>query len=154
MELILRGVAVYLFLLVLFRILGKRSLSETTTFDFVLLLIVGEATQQALLGNDFSVTNALVLITVLMGVDIIFVKLKGRYKKLDRLLEGAPLILVDHGAPLTARMKESHVDAEDIMEAARVSHGLERLEQIKYAVLERDGQISIIPSEINKPTSS
>jgi len=146
MELILRGVAVYLFLLVLFRILGKRSLSETTTFDFVLLLIVGEATQQALLGNDFSLTNALVLITVLMGVDIIFVKLKGRYKKLDRLLEGTPLILVDHGRPLTARMKESHVDTEDIMEAARVSHGLERLEQIKYAVLERDGQISIIPS--------
>jgi len=146
MELILRGAAVYLFLLVLFRILGKRSLSETTTFDFVLLLIVGEATQQALLGDDFSVTNALVLITVLMGVDIIFVKLKGRYKKLDRLLEGTPLILVDHGIPLATRMKASHVDAEDIMEAARVSHGLERLEQIKYAVLERDGQISIIPS--------
>lgn len=146
MELILRGVAVYLFLLVLFRILGKRSLSETTTFDFVLLLIVGEATQQALLGNDFSVTNALVLITVLMGVDIVFVKLKGRYKKLDRLLEGTPLILVDHGKPLTLHMKESHVDTEDILEAARLSHGLERLEQIKYAVLERDGQISIIPS--------
>lgn len=146
MELILRGVAVYLFLLVLFRILGKRSLSETTTFDFVLLLIVGEATQQALLGNDFSVTNALVLITVLMGVDIVFVKLKGRYKKLDRLLEGTPLILVHHGKTLTLRMKESHVDTEDILEAARLSHGLERLEQIKYAVLERDGQISIIPS--------
>lgn len=146
MELILRGVAVYLFLLVLFRILGKRSLSETTTFDFVLLLIVGEATQQALLGNDFSVTNALVLITVLMGVDIVFVKLKGRYKKLDRLLEGTPLILVHHGKPLTLRMKESHMDTEDILEAARLSHGLERLEQIKYAVLERDGQISIIPS--------
>jgi len=146
MELILRGVAVYLFLLILFRILGKRSLSETTTFDFVLLLIIGEATQQALLGNDFSVTNALVLITVLMGVDIVFVKLKGRYKKLDRLLEGTPLILVDHGKPLVLRMKESHVDTEDILEAARLSHGLERLEQIKYAVLERDGQISIIPS--------
>src|SRR5690606_13677989 len=111
-----------------------------------LLLIVGEATQQALLGNDVSVTNELGLITVLMGVDIIFVKLKGRYKKVDRLSEGTALILVDHGKQLDARMKESHVDAEDIMEAARLSHGLERLEQIKYAVLERDGQISIIPS--------
>lgn len=145
MELIIRGAAVYLFLLVLFRLLGKRSLSETTTFDFVLLLIIGEATQQALLGNDFSVTNALVMITVLMGIDLVFMKLKGRYKKLDRLLEGAPLILVDHGKPLRVRMKESHVDAEDILEAARLGHGLERLEQIKYAVLERDGQISIIP---------
>ncbi|MFC3199999.1 DUF421 domain-containing protein [Parapedobacter deserti] len=145
MELFLRGVAVYLFLLVLFRILGKRSLAETTTFDFVLLLIIGEATQQALLGNDFSVTNALVLITVLMGIDIVFAKLKGRYKPLDNILEGAPLILVDHGKPLKKRMKEARVDSEDIMEAARLTHGLERMHQIKYAVLERDGQISIIP---------
>jgi len=145
MDLIFRGVAIYLFLLVLFRILGKRSLAETTTFDFVLLLIIGEATQQALLGNDFSVTNALVLIIILMGVDMIFAKLKGKYKKLDRLLEGTPLILVDHGKPLKGRMTESHVDEEDIMEAARINHGLEQMKQIKYAVLERDGTISVIP---------
>lgn len=146
MELIIRGAVIYLFLLLLFRVLGKRSLAETTTFDFVLLLIIGEATQQALLGNDFSTTNALVLITVLMGIDLVFVKLKGKYKKLDRLLEGTPLILVDHGKPLKGRMKEAKVDTEDILEAARISHGLERMHQIKYAVLERDGQISIIPS--------
>ncbi|MFC7525342.1 DUF421 domain-containing protein [Parapedobacter sp. GCM10030251] len=146
MELIIRGAVIYLFLLLLFRVLGKRSLAETTTFDFVLLLIIGEATQQALLGNDFSTTNALVLITVLMGIDLVFVKLKGKYKKLDRLLEGTPLILVDHGKPLKGRMKEAKVDTEDILEAARISHGLEQMHQIKYAVLERDGQISIIPS--------
>lgn len=145
MDLIFRGVAIYLFLLVLFRILGKRSLAETTTFDFVLLLIIGEATQQALLGNDFSVTNALVLIIILMGVDMLFAKLKSKYKKLDRLLEGAPLILVDHGKPLKRRMTQSHVDEDDIMEAARIHHGLEQLKQIKFAVLERDGTISIIP---------
>lgn len=145
MELIIRGAAVYLFLLILFRVLGKRSLSETTTFDFVLLLIIGEATQQALLGNDFSITSALLLIVVLIGIDLVFVKLKGKYKKLDRLLEGTPLILVDHGKPLDVRMKESNVDTEDILEAARLSHGLEQLDQIKYAVLERDGRISIIP---------
>lgn len=145
MDLLFRGVAIYLFLLVLFRILGKRSLAETTTFDFVLLLIIGEATQQALLGNDFSVTNALILIIILMGVDMVFAKLKGKYKKFDRLLEGTPLILVDHGKPLKGRMAESHVDEEDIMEAARINHGLEQMKQIKYAVLERDGTISVIP---------
>ncbi|WP_353184363.1 YetF domain-containing protein [Parapedobacter lycopersici] len=145
MDLIFRGVAIYLFLLVLFRILGKRSLAETTTFDFVLLLIIGEATQQALLGNDFSVTNALVLIIILMGVAMLFAKLKSKYKKLDRLLEGTPLILVDHGKPLKKRMTQSHVDEDDIMEAARIHHGLEQLKQIKFAVLERDGTISIIP---------
>jgi len=145
MEFILRASALYFFLLLLFRILGKRSLSETTTFDFVLLLIIGESTQQALLGEDFSTTNALVLITVLVGIDLLFVWLKGRFRKLDQLLEGAPLILVDHGRPLKRRMKEAHVDVEDILEAARLSHGLERMKQIRYAVLERNGQISIIP---------
>lgn len=85
------------------------------------------------------------LITVLVGIDLLFVWLKGRFRKLDQLLEGAPLILVDHGRPLKRRMKEAHVDVEDILEAARLSHGLERMKQIRYAVLERNGQISIIP---------
>lgn len=142
---IVRGIAIYLFLLVLFRVLGKRSLAETTTFDFVLLLIIGEATQQALLGDDFSMTNSLILITVLIGIDMVFGKLKGRFQKLDKLLEGTPLILIDHGEPLKERMRKAGVEEDDIMEAARLNHGLEQLNQVKYAVLERNGSISIIP---------
>ncbi|MCL4640060.1 MULTISPECIES: DUF421 domain-containing protein [Olivibacter] len=142
---IIRGIAIYLFLLVLFRVLGKRSLAETTTFDFVLLLIIGEATQQALLGEDFSMTNSLILITVLIGLDMILGKFKGRFPRLDKMLEGTPLILIDQGQPLKERMKRAGVEEEDIMEAARLNHGLEQLNQIKYAVLERNGSISIIP---------
>lgn len=142
---IIRGIAIYLFLLVLFRVLGKRSLAETTTFDFVLLLIIGEATQQALLGEDFSMTNSLILITVLIGLDMILGKFKGRFPRLDKMLEGTPLILIDQGQPLKERMKRAGVEEEDIMEAARLNHGLEQLNQIKYAVLERNGNISIIP---------
>lgn len=141
----IRGVAIYIFLLVLFRILGKRSLSQITTFDFVLLLIVGEATQQALLGDDFSITNSLLVIIVLMSIDLLFSQLKGTFNLLDRFVEGAPLIIVEHGKALKVRMKKSGVDEEDVLEAARVSHGFERMNQIKYAVLERDGNISIIP---------
>lgn len=142
---IVRGLAVYLFLLVIFRILGRRSMAEITTFDFVLLLIIGEATQQALLGEDYSITNALVLITALVGVDILLTKLKDRFKLFDKILDGTPLILVDNGKPLKERMKKVSVEEEDILEAARMVHGLESMEQIKYAVLERDGSISIIP---------
>jgi uncharacterized membrane protein YcaP (DUF421 family) len=61
--------------------------------------------------------------------------------------EGAPLVIVDHGKPLIKRMEKSKVDTEDVLEAARELHGLERLSQIKYAVLERDGTISIVPNE-------
>ncbi|MFS8616952.1 MAG: DUF421 domain-containing protein [Solitalea sp.] len=143
---LIRGIVVYLFLLVLFRILGKRSLAQITTFDFVLLLIIGEVTQQALLGEDYSITNALILIVVLIGTDVVLSKLKSRFKLLDRIIEGVPLIVVENGKPLRRRMKKSGVDESDILEAARLRFGLSKMEQIKYAILERDGEISIIPS--------
>ena len=69
MDSVLRSIAVYLFVLAVFRISGKRSLSQITTFDFILLLIIGEATQQALLGNDFSIINAFVVIATLITLD-------------------------------------------------------------------------------------
>ena len=147
MDSVLRGLAIYLFLLLVFRIAGKRSLAQITTFDFVLLLIVGEATQQALLGDDFSLTTAFVVILTLIGVDICFSVLKQRSRGIDKLLDGVPLIIVENGEPLKERMDKSRVDESDVLEAARRLRGLERMEQVKYAVLERDGAISIIPRD-------
>jgi len=71
MDLVIRGLAVYLFLLLIFRVSGKRSLHNATTFDFVLLLIIAETTQQALVGDDGSVTGAFLLIIVLVGTDVL-----------------------------------------------------------------------------------
>ncbi len=72
MEVVLRALIMYSFLMVIFRIGGQRTLAQITPFDFVLLLIVGEATQQALLGEDFSITNSLIVISTLITIDIIF----------------------------------------------------------------------------------
>jgi uncharacterized membrane protein YcaP (DUF421 family) len=144
---ILRGAAIYLFLLLVFRIMGKRSLNETTTFDFVLLLIISEVTQQALVGDDYSITGSALLICTLMGLDLILTLLKDTLPGLGKLTEGAPLIIVDHGKPLKRRMDKTKVGEDDILHAARLNMGLERMEQIKYAVLEKDGTISIIPLE-------
>jgi uncharacterized membrane protein YcaP (DUF421 family) len=145
MDALLRGISVYFFLLLVFRITGQRSLGQVTTFDFVLLLIIAETTQQALLGDDFSVTNAFLLIATLVTVDIGLSLLKRRSRTLDRLLEGVPLVVVEDGKPLEDRMARAGIDAEDVMAAARERQGLERMEQIRYAVLERNGGISIIP---------
>jgi len=147
MDIIARTVAVYLALLVVFRWTGKRSLSEVTSFDFVLLLIVGEATQQALLGQDYSITNAVLVIVTLIGIDIALSLVKQRSTTATKLLEGVPLVIVDDGELLRERMRKARVDVEDIMTAARKLHGLERLEQVKYAVLERNGGISIVPRQ-------
>jgi uncharacterized membrane protein YcaP (DUF421 family) len=148
---VIRGVAVYLFVFVVFRLLGKRSLAEITTFDFVLLLIISETTTDALIGEDYSLMACFVMVSTLVGLDYLLSLLKEKSKTFQVVSEGAPLIIVDHGKTLATRMKMTKVDKDDVMEAARILHGLERLEQIKYAVLERDGSISIIPMNKQSP---
>jgi uncharacterized membrane protein YcaP (DUF421 family) len=147
MDSVLRAAAIYLVLLVIFRISGKRSLAQITTFDFILLLIVGEATQQALLGENFSLTNAFVVIVTLVGFDIGLSLLKPHVPGLERWLDGLPLVIVEDGKPLKERMDKARVDESDVLTAARELQGLERMDQIKYAVLERSGGISIIPKQ-------
>ena len=145
MDAVLRSAAVYAFVLVVFRISGRRTLAQMTPFDFVLLLIIGEATQQALLGDDFSVTNAFIVIASLVSIDIGLSLLKEHIPSLGKALDGVPTVLVEDGKPLRERMKMARVDEYDILEAARQSQGLERMDQIKYAVLEVGGSISIVP---------
>jgi uncharacterized membrane protein YcaP (DUF421 family) len=148
---VLRAVAVYVFLLVVFRASGKRTLAQITSFDLVLLLIIGEATQQALLGEDFSVTNAAIVITTLLGVDIALSIVKEHWPRLATVTEGLPLVVVAEGEPLQREMRWARIDLDDVLEEARVSRGLERLDQVRFAILERDGSISIIPRETGQP---
>jgi uncharacterized membrane protein YcaP (DUF421 family) len=145
MDLMIRGIAVYLFLLLIFRISGKRSLRNATTFDFVLLLIIAETTQQALVADDASITGAFLLIVLLVGADVLLSLVKRWSPRIDRLLEGQPLVILRAGVPLSARMHMERVDEEDILSAARETRGIDRLEDIERAVLERNGGISIMP---------
>lgn len=147
METVLRAASMYLLLMVVLKIAGRRTLLEMTSFDLILLLIISEATQQALLGNDFSVTGASLTIITLIVVDILFGMLKARFPGLDRLVDGTALILVENGSLLPERAKKAGISEEDIMNSARSTAGLERLDQIKFAILEKNGKISIIPQK-------
>lgn len=147
MESVLRAAAAYLFLLLVLRLSGKRSLAQITTFDFVLLLIISEATQNALVGNNYSLTNSFLVILTLITIDLGFALLKTHSAKVDSLLEGTPLVIVEDGKPLKDRMAKALVDESDVLHAAREMQGLERIDQIKYAVLERNGGITIIPKQ-------
>ena len=95
MDAVLRATAVYFFLLVVIRISGRRTLGEMTTFDLILVLIIAETTQQALLGEDLSLTNAFLLITTLVTIDIGISLVKRRSRAVDdRLIDGVPMIFV------------------------------------------------------------
>lgn len=141
----LRAGTMYLVLLVVFRIVGKRTLAQITPFDMVLLLVIAESTQQALVGPDFSILNAVLVIFTLVSIDIALSRWRHRSHRMAKLMDDMPVILVDRGRLLTARLDEERVDRADIMEAARRQQGLERLDQVKYAVLETNGEISIVP---------
>ena len=145
MESVVRGLIVYFFLLFVFRIAGKRTLSEATAFDLVLVLIISETTQQAMVGNDNSMTNGAILIFTLVGADILLSYAKQWFPRLDPVLDGTAVILLRDGQVLKHRLTSERVDTNDILEAARVQQGLESLDQIKLAVLERGGRISIVP---------
>jgi uncharacterized membrane protein YcaP (DUF421 family) len=144
---IIRAAVVYLVLLVVFRISGKRSLAQITTFDFILLLIIAEAIQQAMLAQDNSMTNSLLLVLTLFGIDIGLSLMKQKSPMLEKLIDDVPLVLVEDGRPIKERLEKARVDEGDILSSARELQGLERMDQIKYAVLERSGGISVIPKQ-------
>jgi uncharacterized membrane protein YcaP (DUF421 family) len=147
MESVLRGLLVYVFLLIIFRITGKRSIAQITTFDFVLLLIIAETTQQALLGDDFSAINCFLLILTLFVLDFLLAQLKRYFPAAERAIDGVPVILVRNGRPIQERMARAEVDEAEVLAAAREKQGLARMDQIEYAVLECSGGISVIPKK-------
>lgn len=147
MDSIIRAVVVYIILLLIFRVFGKRSLAQITTFDFVLLLIISEAVQPSLMGNDSSMTNSFLLVLTLLGIELFLSLVQRRAPMLKKVVEDVPLILVENGNMLEDRMHKARVDQSDILATARLNQGLERMEQIRYAILERNGNISIVPEQ-------
>ncbi|WP_426506250.1 DUF421 domain-containing protein [Serratia proteamaculans] len=144
MEIVMRTLAIYFALYIVLKIAGNRTLLRMTSFDFILLLIISEATQQAMLPDDLSVTSAIIAIVTLFSIDILFSFIKTYNPFIDRFMDGSPIILVENGKLLQWRMKKVHLTVDDILEIARNKQGVERLEQIKFAILEKNGDVSII----------
>jgi uncharacterized membrane protein YcaP (DUF421 family) len=144
MDAVIRPLFLYFFLLFVFSIAGKRSMAEMDTFDMVTLLIISEASQNALVGQNLSVTYALLVIITLVACTVFMAWWKARSPRLEQVLQGGPVIIVENGRLLRDRMKRAYVDEQDILSSARKEQ-IERLDQIKFAILETSGQISIIP---------
>jgi uncharacterized membrane protein YcaP (DUF421 family) len=148
--LLMRAALLYGFLLVMFRIAGKRTLAQMTGFDLVLILVIGDATQQALIGDDFTLGTAMLAIGSLVLLDAGLGYLKAHAPRVDRVLDGLPLLLVDRGRLLEDRMAREGIDVSDLMTAGREQHGIRQLSDIEYAVLERSGGLSVIPKRLDR----
>lgn len=146
MHMVLRPLLIYFTLLAIFRLTGKRSLGEITSFDFLLLLIISETVSNALLASDQSITAAIVAAVTLLGTDTFLTITKRGRPTFARLLEDEPVVLARDGELRHDRLRAERVSAEDVLEAAR-RDGIDDLSQVKLAVLERRGTISIVPRE-------
>jgi uncharacterized membrane protein YcaP (DUF421 family) len=145
MDSIIRGITVYLFVLLIFRIAGKRALSSISTFDLVLTLIISETLQQAMIDDDNSMTNAFLLVMTLVGIDIMMSVIKRHVPAIDRWVESSPAVLIKSGRLQREVLKRERVDETDIIIAGREKQGLSELDDIDYAVLEKSGEITVIP---------
>jgi uncharacterized membrane protein YcaP (DUF421 family) len=143
----IKSLIFYLLLIIVFKIIGRRSLAQMTSFDLILSFIIGRAAIQAIMGDDYSITNSVIVIITYVGIEAVFTFLKNKSKSINKLILGVPLILVENSNPYYDRMKKSHISMNDILSAARKDRGIENLEDIKYAILENNGEISIIPKK-------
>jgi uncharacterized membrane protein YcaP (DUF421 family) len=144
MESVIRGVVIYLFLWAVFRLSGKRTLAQTSPFELVLILIISEVTNQAMVDSDHSITNAILLIMTLVGMSVLLSVIKHYSPRATRWFEGMPLPLVKDGKLLQDNLDKARVDEGEILAAARITQGADRMAQIKTATIENDGKISVV----------
>jgi uncharacterized membrane protein YcaP (DUF421 family) len=144
MEIVLRATVVFWFLWLIVRGTGKRSLSELTPLDLLLVVVVGDLVQQGVTQEDMSVTGAILAASVFVGWTLVADAVERRSPKARRVLSGEPLILLRAGEPLEERLEEERITVDELKEAARLE-GYRDLTQLDYAVLETDGKFSFIP---------
>ncbi len=137
---------VYVFLIIGLRLLGKRELGQMNIFDLVLIIVLGNAVQNAMMNNDNSLFGGLISATTLLVVNRIFNIVLHRSRHVERAMVGEPMLILNDGLPLQDRMKREGITHDQLMTALR-EHGLTRLDQARMCVLEVDGSISVVPTD-------
>jgi uncharacterized membrane protein YcaP (DUF421 family) len=137
-------VAVYLVLLMGLRLAGKRELGQMTIFDLVVLLLLANAVQNAMVGPDTSLTGGLLAAGALLAMNLIVAQLGIRWPRLRRFVEGSPTVLILHGQVLARHLQREGIDQDELAAALR-EHGVAEVSQVEMAVLEIDGSISVVP---------
>jgi len=140
----LRTTAIYLVTLVGLRLAGKREMGQMTVFDLVVLLLIANAVQNAMVGPDTSLTGGMLAAVVLLVLNAVVARLRLRWPRLRRLVEGSPTLLVLHGQVLADHLRREGLDRVTLEVALR-EHGVAEMRDVEMAVLEIDGSISVVP---------
>ncbi len=145
-EKIIRAVVVYLFLLAAFKIIGRRSFAQLTSFDFIVLLIISNVVQNAMIGNDNSITGGLIGAAAIFVLNWVISEAVFRSRKAERMIEGVPRVLIYHGRVVGKNLEKERISHEELETALR-RQGVGSLTEVRIAVLEVSGGLSILKEE-------
>ena len=143
MDIVLRGIFFCAFLFILVRVMGRRELSSLEPFDLILLIILGDAVQQGLTQDDYSLTGAMLAVGTIATLQVATSWLNFRIPRLRPFLDGEPIVVVQDGKPIERNLRRERLTDDDLAEAAR-KQGIAKLDDVAWAVMETSGTISFI----------
>src|SRR5436190_9285658 len=146
MDLVFRALVLFAGVYILLRVVGRRELAEMEPIDFILLIVLGDAIQQGLTQDDYSVTGALVTIFTIAAIQVAFGYITYRSGKVRTIMEGEPVVLIEDGRVIEKNLHRARIAKDELAEEARLSQ-VSSLSEIAWAVLETSGKISIIPKK-------
>jgi uncharacterized membrane protein YcaP (DUF421 family) len=143
MDIVLRGIVVFFFLYVLMRVIGRRELSTLEPFDLILLVILGDAVQQGLTQDDYSLTGAFLAIGTIALLQMGMSYTNFRFPRMRPILDGEPIVVVQDGKPIAKNLRRERVTLEDLSSAAR-EQNIAKIDDVEWAVMETSGKITFI----------
>jgi uncharacterized membrane protein YcaP (DUF421 family) len=143
MDIALRAVFLYAFIVFVMRVIGRRELSSMTPFDLILLIVLGDAIQQGLTQDDYSVTGAVIAVATIATMQVFTSYLSFRSKRARRVFEGDPIVVVDHGELVASNLNRERMTEDEVLEEARQQQ-IGSLDEVDWAILESNGSISFI----------
>jgi uncharacterized membrane protein YcaP (DUF421 family) len=146
MDIVLRAIILYIFILVLTRAVGRRELNSLEPFDLILLVTIGDLVQQGVTQNDFSITGAMLAVGTIGVLTVFFSYLPWRFQVLRPVLEGVPSIVVEDGNVIEKNLRRHRLTKEELAASAR-SNNIAKLDEVRWAVLETNGQLTFIEKQ-------
>jgi uncharacterized membrane protein YcaP (DUF421 family) len=145
-DIAIRGIALYVFVYLLTRVTGRRELSSLEAFDLVLLIVLGDAIQQGLTQDDYTVTGAIIAVATIASLQVGTSYLAFKFRWARRVLDGDPIVLIQDGNLIENNLRRERITADEVAEQARVQQ-IASLEDVQWAVFEPNGTISFIPKQ-------
>ena len=143
MDISLRAIVLFSFIFLVTRVIGRRELSSLAPFDLILLIVLGDAIQQGLTQDDYSVTGALIAVGTIAALQALLSYVSFRFAILRPVLDGEPIVVVQDGKPIDRNLRRERLALEEVMEEARLQQ-ISSLDEIEWAVLEPSGNISFV----------